>query len=54
MRIPPLMPETGCLETARRPTAFDREEILNRAFCGGFDMDILLERLFDTLTERRP
>ncbi len=54
MRIPPAMPETGCLTAARRPFAPDRQEILYRAFCGGMDMDILLERLFDKLTEPRP
>lgn len=54
MRIPPVMPETGRADTTPRHPSLDREALLSRAFCGGLDTDILLERLFDSFTERRP
>lgn len=54
MRIPPAMPEIGGLDAPRRPHTFARDELLSHTFCGGLDMDIMLERLFDTLPGRRP
>ncbi|WP_167853434.1 hypothetical protein [Roseovarius aestuariivivens] len=53
MKMPPEMTEPGRRTRPCPHAAFLREDLLSRAF-GGFDMDILLDRLFDTLSERRP
>lgn len=53
MRFLPEMPNAGGPETHRLHHAFVRDELFCRALCGGLDVDVVLERLFDGLSERR-
>ena len=54
MRSPPVMTGTTLPDRPRRQTAFLRDELLSGALSGGVDMDLMLDRLFDTLSEQRP